>query len=825
MAAVTQTVSNFLGGISTQTDQKKIEGQLTEALNAYPDPTFGMLKRNGTRFIRTLNKADGTQFTDVELENASWFFVQRDSFESYFGCIKDKNIYVWNAVTGVFCTVTNSGASYLDVGVPPATYHFRSVQDTTIITNRSKAPELEPDPTGYAPGKVGEVVLKVVEYSANYTITINGTDYTYKTRNADEFEPGNTDTKLNADEVLTGLKNAISSVVTVNQYSTSLCLTSGTAFTLDGKGGVNNQAIQTFQDTVTDIAKLPPESNDQRYVEVVNSSGNDDNYWLRFVAETKEWKESRSPKASSGFVASTMPHALSSVEENVFTFGPINWRNREAGNSITNPPPSIFPYDETTKTYVSPGNFINATFFYNNRFGMLSEDNVILSQSNDPYNFFYRSALTRTDSDPIDINAASVRPVELFDVLPDAQGLLIFSKRQQFLLYATSTNLLTPKTAILRSVSNYEMDSSIAPVDIGSTVGFLSKVPAYTRAFSLQTRGLEENPIVLDLSKVVSEYLPNSISELISSPQNSFIALASRETNDIYIYRYYNNGQKDLFQAWTRWSMPGKVQGIEIVNDMMLVITEQMNQYSLGVISINDIPLNSKFSANQNIEMANPLLDLATKPTSVTYDSDLNLTTFTVDYTPLDYKQATLLITLPTTQTFGNINDLAAFNVGTYSDSDDTGYWSYLDTGAGNTFTLKGDWTGYSNRMVIGYNYVFDMELPTFYYNRAEDTTAYDFTASLTIARAHFACGKSGVLTFKLKSAGSEEWVDIQAVSDANYYRAGTNPIQSEQQFTVPINQRNMNFSLKLTSDHPYPVSINSMMWEGNYSPRYYKRT
>ena len=222
------------------------------------------------------------------------------------------------------------------------------------------------------------------------------------------------------------------------------------------------------------------------------------------------------------------------------------------------------------------------------------------------------------------------------------------------------------------------MDSSIAPVDIGSTVGFLSKVPAYTRAFSLQTRGLEENPIVLDLSKVVSEYLPNSISELISSPQNSFIALASRETNDIYIYRYYNNGQKDLFQAWTRWSMPGKVQGIEIVNDMMLVITEQMNQYSLGVISINDIPLNSKFSANQNIEMANPLLDLATKPTSVTYDSDSNLTTFTVDYTPLDYKQATLLITLPTTQTFGNINDLAAFNVGTYSDSDDTGYYFYI---------------------------------------------------------------------------------------------------------------------------------------------------
>ena len=442
MAAVTQTVPNFLGGISSQTDQKKVPGQLSEALNAYPDPTFGMLKRNGTRFIRTLNKADGTPFTDAELNNGSWFFIQRDTFESYFGCIKDKNIYVWNAVTGVFCTVTNNGADYLTVPEVPKTYHFRNVQDTTVITNRSIAPELQPKPTGYLPGKVGEVVLKVVEYSANYTVTINGTDYTYKTRNSDEFEPGQTDTKLNADEVLSGLKAAIGNAVTVTQYSTSLCLTSGTPFTLDGKGGVNNQAIQTFQDSVTDISKLPPESNDQRYVEVVNGSGNEDNYWLRFVTATKEWKESRSPTASAGMVASTMPHELISTDENVFTFGPINWRDREAGTSITNPPPSIFPYDEATKSYTSPGNFINATFFYNNRFGLLSQDNVILSQANDPYNFFYRSALAQIDSDPIDINASSVRPVDLFDVLPDAQGLLIFSKRQQFLLYATSTNLL-----------------------------------------------------------------------------------------------------------------------------------------------------------------------------------------------------------------------------------------------------------------------------------------------------------------------------------------------------------------------------------------------
>ena len=47
MAAVTQTIPNFLGGVSNQPDDKKLPGQVKEALNVYPDPTFGLQKRPG----------------------------------------------------------------------------------------------------------------------------------------------------------------------------------------------------------------------------------------------------------------------------------------------------------------------------------------------------------------------------------------------------------------------------------------------------------------------------------------------------------------------------------------------------------------------------------------------------------------------------------------------------------------------------------------------------------------------------------------------------------------------------------------------------------
>ena len=41
MAAVTQMIPSYLGGVSKQTDKKKLPGQVRECLNAYPDPTFG----------------------------------------------------------------------------------------------------------------------------------------------------------------------------------------------------------------------------------------------------------------------------------------------------------------------------------------------------------------------------------------------------------------------------------------------------------------------------------------------------------------------------------------------------------------------------------------------------------------------------------------------------------------------------------------------------------------------------------------------------------------------------------------------------------------
>jgi hypothetical protein len=49
-------------------------------------------------------------------------------------------------------------------------------------------------------------------------------------------------------------------------------------------------------------------------------------------------------------------------------------------------------------------------------------------------------------------------------------------------------------------------------------------------------------------------------------------------------------------------------------------------------------------------------------------------------------------------------------------------------------------------------------------------------------------------------------------------------PLDNETVFTIPIHQRTENFRLKMFNNSPFPVAVNAMMWEGNYTPRFYRR-
>ena len=93
------------------------------------------------------------------------------------------------------------------------------------------------------------------------------------------------------------------------------------------------------------------------------------------------------------------------------------------------------------------------------------------------------------------------------------------------------------------------------------------------------------------------------------------------------------------------------------------------------------------------------------------------------------------------------------------------------------------------------------------------------------IRRIKFTMGKTGAVAFEVRPRGSNVFAGVGEVEQSNWYRLDTAPIDEERMFTLPIHQRNDNFEVRISSDSPYPVSLLSMKWEGQYSPRYYARS
>ena len=893
MAFVTQRVPNYLGGVSKQPDDKKFPGQVREALNAYPDPTYGLQKRPGLKFLTHLKDSGGTEYNNTDLDNGKWFYIHRDNDEKYIGCIvghataANADIHIWNAVTNVRSTITfgannteiTANKGYLNA-VNKNDYHILTVQDTSIITNKTKTITTKPLNV-YEENRHATIRLLGVDYSAPYevVITIGGLSYTC-THN-------NTATGT-ADDVLTGIKAEIDGKnvtgLTVQKLTSGLEIYHPSSFQdVTVQGGINGKELSVYRDEVNNISELPTASKNGRVVKVINTAATAaDDYYATFVTTAPSgyglgyWEEALGHDMSPGLEELTMPYELVNTGTDAFTFRPITWTARLVGDDTTNAHPSFV------------GKKIQQSFFYNNRLGFLSDDHVTMSQTGEFYNFYHITAQTVSASDPIDLNCSSIRPAVLHGIIPVASGLILFSANQQFIMYAADGNL-SPQTAIIRGLSNYEMDTNIDPVDVGTNINFVSKTAVYTRVFGMTPRGEGQIPEVSNLGKVVDEYIPETVDSLIASPQNSFIALYGSSLDTVYFHRTYP--EADNLRAWYSWKFPGNVLDFVVDSDALYTVvkvgTGSSARYSLLTSNLSATLIDEAIVTADGLRI-NPYMDFYIKATNgltgnsekkVVFDAANNRSKCYIPYS--DITLATPVIA---------ISGDAATN---FSTDIQSGFTMQAERGTDNdgTFFIADNINleSQANNVIVGYTFDYDITLPQTHYQL--DKGIADYSSILTIARMKFSVGRSSTLGFKLRPNGyrgqshdfsgttgnnrteftlpfdvaddsdikvkingtnttdftitddgvitmgtapasedtmlayEDTWYDLQPIQEANLYLADDVAILGEAVYTLPIHQRSGNFSIRVFSDSPFPVSLTSMMWEGNYSPRYYRRT
>ena len=136
MASITQTIPNYVGGISEQPDQLKFPGQVKDVVNAIPDVTRGLYKRPGSKRI-------GSSPLSSVQSGGSWFHYHRDEDEgSYIGQVAaDGQVRVWRCSDGTLMTTAyGTGGqtaiqNYLATN-EPENLQFLTINDTTFISSR-----------------------------------------------------------------------------------------------------------------------------------------------------------------------------------------------------------------------------------------------------------------------------------------------------------------------------------------------------------------------------------------------------------------------------------------------------------------------------------------------------------------------------------------------------------------------------------------------------------------------------------------------------------------------------------------------------------------
>ena len=481
-----------------------------------------------------------------------------------------------------------------------------------------------------------------------------------------------------------------------------------------------------------------------------------------------------------------------SSEIATFTIKQFTYADREVGDDTTNP----FPTFKDKR--------INKVLFFRNRLAFLAGENVILSRPGTlgTPDFFAETALTVSANDPIDISCSSTFPSELFDGIDINSGLVVFSTNQQFLLSSDDT-VLNPDTAKLRSIATFNYNKDVAPISLGTTVAYLDDSGKFSRFNEMANIAREGEPNVVNQSQVVPTLLPKDINLLTNSRENNLVIMGKTNSDTVQGFRYLNVGDKREQSAWFKWKFNNPLLYHFIINDEYYFLDTDNFLQSIRLVQQEADPSITQ----DNVEFLLHV-DNYTTVGNGSYNAATKLTTFTNQSDWIDQ------VTTPNYELAVIDTNTASARVGRY------GKPTVINN---DDFTLPGDWSGVT--LTIGYLYEYSVAFPTFYLARqVGQSNRSDVNSSLVVHRIKLHFGKIGLYETTLARVGKSDYTEVYESTELDEYDVSDAPYLEEFIKTVPVYEKNTNVDITLKSSHPAPSTLRALSWEGDYSPKYYRR-
>ena len=827
MPLVSQSVPSFKGGVSQQPDIIRFPDQVTELVNGFPNEVEGLQKRPPTISVGRLGE-------HVDSSKKKYHVINRDESERYILQLGSGEYQVYD-LNGVAkeCKFENEEAKqYIVANNPKESLKAVTVADYTFVLNTEKEVGAVEGRSDAGWSNTALVYIKNAQYAKTYAIYING-EYIcgvitpdggeakqavqtttafiaralYALLTTGKKPDGNSpDVGGTYDALLNqvGGRAAMGysrSAVNISQYQCALIGDSmitirpksgDTPPNILVKDGFGNQNAIAYMGKVTAVNKLPPLATNGYIMQVSGEKNSeDDDFYVKWDDLHKVWKETIAPSIPYKINPKNMPHAIVREADGSFTLKKLPWVDRGAGNEDTNPDPSFI------------GRKINDIFFYRNRLGVISDESIILSSTNDFFNFWFKSSAAIADTDPIDVSVSSNKVATLTHAVPFARELMLFSREGQFVL--SSDGVMTPKSVKCDQITNFDYNPMVQPISVGPSIFFVNDRVNHSslmRYYSLQD--VADLKDAEDVSAHIPTYIPKGITRLSGNTTENVVTLVNtKNPNTVYCYKFILQNGVSEQQAWFRWTFGYK--GTEVVLAEFIDST-----IYLLINSPNGLFLDKA-------QLTGNALDFEDEPVRLFMDRKVKYT-------------------IPSTAKYSDFNDyteLSLKDIYKYVPENTGEYVMYLVNKGGylteikewdddGVFRINGDHRG--NEVFVGMSYYFYTELSKQNIKRPTDSggVVSEDEGRLQLRYYWFNYSNSGVFDCHVDNDVKNKHFKYRftgKILGESRTKLGVSKVFTGK-FKFPIQDNNSEVVISVSTNNPQPLNVISGGWEGLYVRR-----
>jgi hypothetical protein len=209
---------------------------------------------------------------------------------------------------------------------------------------------------------------------------------------------------------------------------------------------------------------------------------------------------------------------------------------------------------------------------------------------------------------------------------------MLFADQTQFLLNVDQ--LLTPSSTSSDPVTEYNIQTDVRPVGLGSNVYFPTPKGSYSRMREYFVQDDTNSSDATDITAHVPKYLPSHILQLAGNTDEDLLVVITDDTgkeNTMWLYKFFYTDKGKVQSAWFKWTFSSfdKLIAATAIQSTLYVLVQRDNGTDTGVFLEKFDLEDGATTGDLDFEV---LLDRQAEVTGVYQGAGTDTTRFTLPY-------------------------------------------------------------------------------------------------------------------------------------------------------------------------------------------------